>query len=366
MPDAAASLLRRLSVPRLPGSPALTAVEGLLVERLRDLGYEVTATKFTATSEPLDTAGVLGAGLVWVALPLLLLFVLPVAGWLVVLLAASMLAAVALISLGMARGRLGPPRHQGIVRNVEGRRGAPRIWLVAHSDSKAQWLSLRGRVVVALLVAAGAAAVLVAVVVRAAVGPFPWPAAIAIVLPMLAGGALLSRSDPRDGSPGAVDNATGMVAVLAAAEALADRVDVGVLVTGGEEFGMRGARVWVTEAARDAAFVNFDGVDSRGAFRVMVHGRGSARASAREIASAVGRGLGRDGVGVHVGRLPPGVFVDGAVLGDAGMAGVTVSRGDWRTLGVIHTPRDVPARVDAESACRAGRAVAEAVRGWLG
>jgi hypothetical protein len=366
MSGASDALLRRLAVPRLPGSAALADIEDLLVGRLRDLGYDVTATRFTATSEPLDAAGALGAGLVWIALLLVPLLLLPVPGWTVMLVPVPALAALALVSLGIARGRLGVARYRGAVRNVEGRRGTPRAWLVAHSDSKAQVLSLRGRVVAAMLTAMGAAVLLGGVVARVVSGPLPWPAAVGISLPLLVGGALLSRSAPSDGSPGAVDNATGMIAVLAAAEALADRADVGVLVTGGEEFGMRGARVWVTEASRNAAFVNFDGIDSRGVFRVMVHGSTMGRARATAMTDLVAEALRGEGQPVLIGRLPPGVFVDGAVLARAGMPGVTVSRGDWSTLGVIHTPRDVTERLDPEVAVSTGRAVALAVRRWLG
>ena len=48
----------------------------------------------------------------------------------------------------------------------------------------------------------------------------------------------MSLSAPRDDSPGAVDNATGVIAALVAAAELVDRSDVGVLVTDAEELGM--------------------------------------------------------------------------------------------------------------------------------
>ncbi|MBE0593841.1 MAG: hypothetical protein IH616_15720, partial [Gemmatimonadales bacterium] len=62
-------------MPRLPGSAALARVESLVIDRLRDLGFQVTATKFTASSGPLDAAGALGAGLGWIALLLVPLLI---------------------------------------------------------------------------------------------------------------------------------------------------------------------------------------------------------------------------------------------------------------------------------------------------
>jgi len=60
------------------------------------------------------------------------------------------------------------------------------------------------------------------------------------------------------------------------------------------------------------------------------------------------------------------VLVDGVVLARAGMPGVTVSRGDWSTLGVVHTAADAPERLDPAAAVQAGRAVAAALCRHLG
>jgi hypothetical protein len=353
-------------VPRLPGSAALARVESLVIDRLRDLGFQVTATKFTASSGPLDAAGALGAGLGWIALLLVPLLIAPVPGWIAALIAVSAALAVAVVAWGVQRGYLRAARHSGEVRNIEGRRGTPRVWLVAHSDSKAQPHSLRTRVVAVGVTAVGLAGLGLGVVLRLGGPSLPWMQALAIALPLLLGGALLSRSVPTDESPGAVDNATGMIAVLAALEALATRDDVGVLITGGEEYGMAGARVWSAGASRAEAFVNFDGIDDRGAYRVMVHRVRAARAAGQGLAECVAEELRGGHHTVRIGRLPPGVLVDGVVLARAGMPGVTVSRGDWSTLGIVHTRGDVPERLDPEAAVQAGRAVAAALGRHLG
>jgi len=182
------------------------------------------------------------------------------------------------------------------------------------------------------------------------------------------GGAALSRGVVSNYSPGAVDNATGVVAALVAAEHLRHRHDVAVLVTGAEEFAMAGARAWVTTNGASGSFVNFDGIDSVGKYRVMIHG---SRASGsvdrcREIAHAVAHALVSSGTEVVRRGLPPGVLVDGVALSRAGMPGVTVSRGSWQTLQVVHTRSDRSERVDVGAAVSAGVATAKAVETLLG
>jgi Zn-dependent M28 family amino/carboxypeptidase len=217
-----------------------------------------------------------------------------------------------------------------------------------------------------VLTGVGTIALAAAVLVRLS-GLLTFPSALAAVLPVVAGGALLSRSVPRDDSPGAVDNASGMIAVLAAAEALPARSDVGVLITGAEEFGMAGAKVWTAGAQRGERFVNVDGVDARGTVRIMVHrGDRDQRRAAARLADQLMKGFEQEGIRARIGPLPPGILVDGVVLAAAGMPGVSVSRGDWRTLGVIHTKRDTASRTDPDTAIRVGRTIAAVLGGQLG
>ncbi len=359
-------LMARVAVPRLPGSAALGRVESLLIDGLRNHGFAVTATAFTATSAPLDAVGALGAGLGWTAFLLVPLLVASAPGWSIALVVVAAIVAVALIAHGIGRGYIRAARCRGVVRNIEARRGTPRLWLVAHSDSKRQTFSLRARVLAVGAIALGLVAIAVGLGLRVTGASLGWVPAGLICLPLLLGGAVLSRSTPADVSPGAVDNASGVIAVLAAVEALRERDDVGVLITGGEEYGMAGARVWSDGTARATPFVNFDGIDSRGAYRLTVHSARAVPDAARALANAVAAELRAGGHVVRTGWLPPGVLVDGVVLAGAGMPGITVMRGDWHTLGVVHTERDVADRLDPDAAVAAGRAAAAAVVRYLG
>lgn len=352
-----------MAVDRLPGSTAVAEVEHLVAGELAALGYAIARHEFTTSSARLAAASLTGAGLGWTALALAPLLVFPAPGWLVSIVGLATLALVAVLAAGIAEGRLRARRVEPVPAvNLVATRDAPRAWLVAHLDAKAQGLSLGARVLAVLLAVAGAAGLVLLLVGRVG-GTLPWGVVLPVAAAALAGGAVLSRSMPRPGSPGAVDNATGLIAVLVAARRLARRRDVGVLLTGAEEFGMEGARAWVRTSRAAGLFVNFDGVDARGAYRVMRHGGGVA---GRPLADALADELRRTGSPVRVGPLPPGVLVDGTILARAGMAGVTVSRGDWRTLAIVHTPRDTADRVDVQAAVTAGAAAAAALEHVLG
>ena len=60
---------------------------------------------------------------------------------------------------------------------------------------------------------------------------------------------------------------------------------------------------------------------------------------------------------VRARRLPTGILVDSLPLARAGAAAITFGRLTWRTLRLIHTPRDVPEGLSLELADRVGRAV---------
>lgn len=348
---------RRIAVPRRTGTAALRDVERIVAERLLAAGFQVRREPFSASQGRLIAPAIAGAGLGWIAVLTAPLLTLASTGWPVSLGGFAALAFIALLAGGIASGVL-PNRYPPIdAANLVAVRGTPRLWLVAHADSKGQRFSLRGRIMASGLATLGVVGLIALLLVRLA-GPVPpavvWPVAACAIV----GGATLSlmgREPASDTSPGAVDNATGMVAALAAAEVLAPQTEVGVLITGAEEFGMEGARAWIAGEPREGTFVNFDGIDSRGAYTLHSH------AAPASLDIAIRTALQADDLRVRRAALPFGIFVDGAVLMRGGLKGLTVSRGDWSTLGVIHTPADTPDRVDAEAARAAGRAVARAL-----
>jgi hypothetical protein len=225
-------------------------------------------------------------------------------------------------------------------------------WLVAHYDSKGQPLSMAARLGAAALAGLGAVELL-GFMVRGLLGPAH--VGVPDVLLGAAGGLglllLLGTSRATDRSAGAVDNGTGVVAVLATVDALPPEAGVGVIFPDAEEYGLVGSRALVRERAHllaNTSIVNFDGIDDRGPTIALVHRRGPA--TERVVA----------GLGARRARWLP-VLVDGIVLGRAARESVTVMRGDWRTACRVHSPRDTAARLTLAGVGSVARAVAAAL-----
>ncbi len=230
-------------------------------------------------------------------------------------------------------GVLGLPWLRAQSSNLVASRGNPSVWLVAHLDSKSQPIAIvvRALGVIGLIVTALAAAVAGAVHVAGADVRWAWPWITALgVLASLPVAASVVRSR----SPGALDDASGVSTVLMVAQSLPQQLALGVVLTSAEELGLAGARAWVR--GRGAAHaINVDGVDDEGALRLTW-----TRRRPTSLLELLTVRAGEAGVPASVGRLIPGVLLDGVALADAGWEVVTVSRGTLRTVARIHTPRD--------------------------
>ena len=205
-------------------------------------------------------------------------------------------------------------------------------WLAAHYDSKGQPMSMAMR----LLLAGGLALAVLAV-------PF------GIWLPATGGVALfLFLNRITDRSPGALDNASGVLTVLAVLDALPPTAAAGALLLDAEELGLVGARALVRERANLLAgtvVINFDGVDDRGGVTALMHRSGPV---VRGVARALSAGVWRS--------LP--VIVDGMALAPATRECVTIMKGNWETMRVVHTARDVSDRLSLEGVETVAGAVA--------
>jgi hypothetical protein len=287
------ALLRELAVPRLVGTPNHTRVRAALTRELSARGLVVEEHAFTGR----PSRALLGA----------------------------------------------PASVQGI--NLIGRRPGttPRIWLMAHYDSKGQPISMALRLVGAAALLVGAAGVGFAL----AAG---WP-----ILPALAhavlGGIVLAGNRVTDQSAGAVDNASAVVGVLMLLDLLPADVRAGVIFPDAEELGLLGARALAADRAgllRDAAVVNFDGLDDRGTPAAFLHRPGPVgHAVAAELGAARAR------------WLP--VLVDGIAVAPTAAECVTIMQGDWRTMRVVHTPRDTADRLTLAGARHVAEGVARAI-----
>lgn len=249
-------------------------------------------------------------------------------------------------------------RRRGV--NLVATRGAaePSVWLVAHIDSKWQPVSMIARVI-------GVVGTSMGVVVLLALSMIPSGradtlAAVVLVLTWLFSSQLiLSIVEARN--TGALDNASGVAAVLAAAELLSPNAKVGVLITDAEELALAGSRAWVrSRSTRGGVALNCDSVDDEGRLTVMY-----SRSRPRALVSRLVQAASARGEAVRVMRLIPGVLTDSVALAQAGWETLTLSRGGFRTLQRIHTSRDtlatlrgtgiaVTARVLADTATELG------------
>ena len=329
-------LLAIAGLPRPAGGAAEAAARAHCAGVLRDAGFDVREERFDYSAFGGRYATAVG-GFMSTAL----------------LVAAMMMAdrgqpaaATAILTLGgaaLAGGALWTART-GVVSapwmrrqssNLTATRGAqhPRVWLVAHLDSKSQPVPMLVRAVaIALHGATWAVALLFCVIdwvsgSLAATWSAVSAAAVVTGLPIMA-------SIVGDRSAGAVDDASGVAAVLLAAAALPRDHSVGVLLTSAEELGLAGARVWV-RARVPAAALNCDGIDDAGQLFCMYSGRRPTR-----LVDAFERAARAGGASLRVRRLLPGMLVDGVAFADAGWEVLTLSRGTIGTLARIHTRRD--------------------------
>lgn len=233
--------------------------------------------------------------------------------------------------------------------NLRAARGnEPKVWLVAHIDSKWQPVSMLMRVAGVCMLGIAAVVTLVAVAMHGRA------ASIALIATW-AGGLPLMLSFVGVRNHGTLDNASGVAAVLDAAALLPRDCGVGVMITDAEELALAGARAWARET-RPAIAINCDSIDDDGPLVVMYTGR-----SPDEIVSRLRTAASTLGEPLRVMRVIPGILTDHVALARAGWPAVTLSRGTVRTLQRIHTSRDTLAHLRGRGIAAAAQVLAHVV-----
>jgi hypothetical protein len=346
--DAGSAHLARLGARSRPtGSAAAAEARAYCAGVLRSLRFDVSERSFEFSAFP----GAYAAPALGLAIPMLatLLFAMRRSRleWVA--------AAVAVVVLWWLVRATGPRavldgrlmRRVGV--NLHAVRGGPepRVWLVAHLDSKWQPVSMIARVAGVLTLGIGIVALVVAWIVNEAVAP--------IALGVIGLGAIpLLLSVVGDRNHGTLDNASGVAAVLEAAARVAADAPVGVLIADAEELALAGARAWARSMTPSIA-LNCDSVDDDGPLVLMfTRAKPSAIVERLEVAA---REAGED---IRTLRLIPGILTDSVALADGGWQTVTLSRGTLRTLKRIHTARDTLAAMDGSGIAGAAGVIARA------
>lgn len=245
-------------------------------------------------------------------------------------------------------------RRRGI-NLVATRNGAePSVWLVAHLDSKSQPIPSALRVAGVIILAAVVVLTVVATGITLVDGT-PRTLWWLIVGAGALGAAPVMASVVGSGSDGAVDNASGVAAVLTAAALLRPDLTVGVLLPTAEELGLAGARAFARGRPTGVA-LNCDGVDDDGALVIMYNGSAPTR-----LISALGGDAAGDAPASRARRMPLGLLTDSTAFAAAGWEAVTVSHGSLATLRRVHTSRDSLERLRGVSIDGVAQELARAV-----
>lgn len=343
--------------PREAGTAGAADARALLIAYLTSRGYEVRVQPFTFQPASLNVLPLLGAGLGWLTLLEIPALLTTLPTWLSPFIWLGGLTALGLLAWGIGSGVDIPGAERREDANLVVTRGAGpvRRWIVAHVDSKAQKHSLAGRLfaVWILLLATLVMTALVATrVIRGTALP-GWPVAGAAGL-VIAAGALAARGKLSGVSPGARDNATGVLAALVTADTLREE-GIGYLFTGAEEFGLVGSRMFVRSgvAIEGTEVVNLDTLTGRGTLYLLAHD-----APGRDLARRLSQACSGLAPRVEVRRLPLGILVDSLPFARAGAAAVTMSRLDWSDLRRMHTPADTAEGLEPATAEAAGAVIA--------
>jgi len=342
-------VLAGLAAPRLVGSPHHARARELLRAELDRRGYVVLEHQFSVVP-PGRLAGPIYAGgaLVWASITVALLGGSSVHAAVGILLAALLVGGVVRLARGAAAGAA------AVGINLIGVRPRARVavWLAAHYDSKGQPLSMATRLLGVGVAVLGVLALVLVAAARLVGAEWSRPVELLLAAPAFGGGLLLLQNRATNGSPGAVDNASALVTVLAILDRLPGDAPVGVLFPDAEEYGLLGASALARERANlfdGTVVLNLDGIDDGGSTLCVVH-----RAGATVDAVAAGLGARRR-------RFLP-VVVDGWAFAGVARECATIMRGGWRTAAVVHTARDTADRLTLEGV----RAVSAAVAAVLG
>ena len=330
-------LLDHLSeAPRFAGSPEEAKARARCSEELERAGFSCRVLPFEYSQWP-GRWGPPIATLIQTATILVVAHMAVHSGPLWALIVGAALVSALMLASADAKRRWTAvfPWQRARSVNLEARRGNPAVWLVAHIDSKSQTVPMLLRI--ASSVAGGVITVLaLLIILLSLVGAKPpiyaWHAlALAAVVGAIPSMFCFVRNESR----GALDNASGVAAVLIASQAATAPHNLGVLITSGEELGLAGARAWAAEANPGMMLVNCDTVDDVGGWRCMYSGMKPARIARAAETIALEAGL-----KLAIGRMIPGILADSMAFADLGIESVTISRGNLSTLARIHTRRD--------------------------
>jgi hypothetical protein len=343
-PFDARAVLQWLAQPRLTGSEAAAETTAKIREHFVSLGYEVRDYPFMMSTWPgrygLTAAGavylvgsILAAALLFNAHPGVSLVVQLLVLFVVAAIAVMARPAINMLPWGRVEGR-------NLIAHAPGKR--PRYYLMAHRDSKSQPIPLafRGPAIVLAILAWGALAI---AALAALIDPVYRRSEVAVILGAIAAvaGVILVFCWVDNRSPGALDNGSGVAALLGVAERELQAGDVAFIVTDAEELGLAGARAIAPVLPPSFGVINIDGLDDHGGYFVLERfGWPKKRGTAAPLAAALMSAADTLNAPIRRRDVPLGLMLDHLPVVRAGTPALTLMRGSLQSLRRVHRPAD--------------------------
>jgi hypothetical protein len=337
-----AATLRYIAKPRLTGSDGAAEVGAAIRSTLERLDYDVNEQRFTF-SPWLGRFGITAAGVLYLAATFtaaMFLYTNHPYGALALLLVLLLIIGLTALFARAAIDSLPFSRVEGQNLFASPRGGRPRYIIMAHRDSKSQPVPLAFRGPAIALGILAWLALLIGALFHIA---RPLPGLLILLLGALAtaAGVVLIFCWVENGSPGALDNASGVAAALGIAARERGAADVALLITDAEELGLAGARAAAPTLPPVFGVINLDGLDDDGEFFVFER-FGVLRKSglAPHLAAALLEEAAARKENAHRRDLPFGIPVDHIPIVKAGIPALTLMRGTVRSLRRVHRSID--------------------------
>jgi hypothetical protein len=244
---------------------------------------------------------------------------------------------------------------------------SPHLYLIAHYDSKSQYLPLVIRIPLFVFLIVGSL-IFAGLTLVSVFNEFLIPAAITIGILTILSAIPLLFLDYGDESPGAIDDASGVGLVLHLAEVIANQPDIKegmgitVLITSAEELAVKGAQAYIAEnetnlrhqADRGGLYVlNFDGIGVDGKIHLVDGSSQIAGTSGENLFSLIKKSAGE--LGIPVGRFSlPGALFDHIPFARASYDALSLI-GIGKSSLAVHSEKDSIEKLHVDGFEQAGR-----------
>jgi hypothetical protein len=243
----------------------------------------------------------------------------------------------------------------------------PHLFLVAHYDSKSQYLPLVIRIALFVILIAGSL-IFAALTLLSFFNEIFTSISFVIGYLVILSGIPLLFLDYGNDSPGAIDDASGvglllhLAGVIAKHPNLSEKLGITVLITSAEELAVKGALAYVTEHGTrlhnqaeggGLHVLNFDGIGVDGKIYLVGGSNRVAGPSGGNLFNLIKRSA--EELGILVGRfILPGALFDHVPFANEGFDALSVI-GIGKSSWVVHSGNDSPEKLHVDGFNQAGR-----------